>query len=153
MVSCLIHHIGMFLWVRLVVEELRNCFSDWDLEEKANSLPKGLDEAYVLFYPSYEVQYRFITSYGRILERIMKGSSVAIRILEWIACSYRPLRAYEILDGIAFKPGCTSLNSRTKVHRGVLNLCRPLIEDGPSDTLEFVHFSAKRYETLQKPME
>jgi hypothetical protein len=38
----------MFLWVRLVVEELRNCFSDWDLEEKANSLPKGLDEAYLL---------------------------------------------------------------------------------------------------------
>jgi hypothetical protein len=39
----------MFLWVRLVVEELRNCFSDLDLEEKANSLPKGLDKAYALF--------------------------------------------------------------------------------------------------------
>ena len=35
----------MFLWVRLVIEELRNCYSDGDLEEKANSLPKGLDEA------------------------------------------------------------------------------------------------------------
>jgi len=40
--------LGMFLWVRLVVEELKNCFSDWELESQANSLPKGLDEAYVL---------------------------------------------------------------------------------------------------------
>lgn len=77
---------------------------------------------------------------------IMKGSSIAIWILEWMACLYRPLRAYEILDSIAFKPGCTSLNARTKVYREVLNLCRPLIGDDLSDAFEFVHFSAKRYE-------
>jgi hypothetical protein len=72
------------------------------------------------------------------------GTSIAIRILEWMACSYRLLKGYEILDGIAFRPGCTSLNSRTKINREVLNLCRPLIEDGPLDTIDFVHFSAKR---------
>jgi hypothetical protein len=27
----------------------------------------------------------------------------------------------------------------------MLDLCRPLIEDGPSDTVEFVHFSAKEF--------
>ena len=43
---------GMFSWVRLVVEELRNCFSDLDLEGKVNRLPKGLDEAYVPFQPN-----------------------------------------------------------------------------------------------------
>lgn len=37
----------MFLWVRLVVEELRQCYNDTDLEEKAMSLPKGLEQAYV----------------------------------------------------------------------------------------------------------
>ena len=78
----------------------------------------------------------------------MKGSPIAIRILEWMACSYRPLRACENLDGIAFKPGSTSLNARAKVHRDVLDLCRPLIEDGPADTVDFVHFSAQRYEIL-----
>lgn len=36
----------MFLWVRLVVEELRYCYSDADLESTATSLPKGLKEAY-----------------------------------------------------------------------------------------------------------
>jgi hypothetical protein len=44
--------IGMFSWVRLVVEELRNCFSDLDLEGKFDRLPKGLDEAYVPFQPN-----------------------------------------------------------------------------------------------------
>jgi hypothetical protein len=36
---------GMFLWVRLVIDELRSCYSDWDLEATANSLPRGLKAA------------------------------------------------------------------------------------------------------------
>ncbi|TVY35124.1 Vegetative incompatibility protein [Lachnellula occidentalis] len=113
-----------------VMAELRYCFSDADLEKTATSLPKGLQKAY-----------------GRLLDRIINGSgrSDAIRILEWMACSYRPLKSYEILDGIAFQPGSTTLDEKTKMHKKVLDLCRPLIEDGPSNTLDFVHFSAKEY--------
>lgn len=69
--------------------------------------------------------------------------SIAIRILEWMACSYRPLKTKEILDGIVFRSGSTALNERTKLHIKVLDLCRPLIEDGPSSIVDFVHFSAK----------
>jgi hypothetical protein len=68
---------------------------------------------------------------------------MAIKILEWMACSFRTLKGYEILDGIAFRPGVTSLNSKTKIDKAVLDHCRPLIEDGPLNTVEFVHFSAK----------
>lgn len=39
---------GMFLWVHLVVEVLRSCYSDWDLEKSSKSLPKGLEAASVL---------------------------------------------------------------------------------------------------------
>ncbi|KAF8859961.1 PLU-1-domain-containing protein [Acephala macrosclerotiorum] len=122
---------GMFLWVRLVVEELRNCFSDWDLEDRANSLPRGLKAAY-----------------GRILKRIMDEhgtASHAIRVLQWMACCCRPLKIYEILDGITLRPTCPTLNCKTRIRKEVLDLCRPLIEDGPSETLDFVHFSAKEY--------
>ncbi|KAH6692826.1 hypothetical protein BKA61DRAFT_714437, partial [Leptodontidium sp. MPI-SDFR-AT-0119] len=125
---------GMFLWVRLVVDELRTCGSDWELEERAKSLPRGLKKAY-----------------GRILDRIMDEThsdyprSLAIRILEWIACSYRPLKIFELLDGIVFKVGCTQLNSRTKMRKSILDSCRPLIEEGHSNTIDFVHFSAKEY--------
>ena len=39
------HQVGMFLWVRLVVDELKYCYSDAALEETATSLPKGLKAA------------------------------------------------------------------------------------------------------------
>lgn len=76
-------------------------------------------------------------------EKSDHGRAIAIRILEWMACSKRTLKVYEILDGIALFPGCTTLTARTKMRKDVLDLCRPLIEDGPSNSVDFVHFSAK----------
>lgn len=60
-----------------------------------------------------------------------------------MSCSYRRLKIHEILDGVSIRSDRTSLDSNTKLPRRVLDLCRPLIEDGPSNTLIFVHFSAQ----------
>lgn len=68
---------------------------------------------------------------------------MAIRILGWMACAYRTLKIYELLDGIAFEASSTTLNSKTKIRKDILDLCRPLIEEGPGGTTDFVHFSAK----------
>ncbi|KAF7855285.1 uncharacterized protein EAF02_011544 [Botrytis sinoallii] len=125
---------GMFLWARLVLDELKFCYSDGALERTAMGLPKGLKAAY-----------------GRILDRIMDPSNpetakfMAIRILEWMACSYRVLKNYEILDGVALDRSNWTLTSKTKIGKRALDLCRPLIEEGPANTVEFVHFSAKEY--------
>ncbi|KAL3427321.1 NACHT domain-containing protein [Phlyctema vagabunda] len=143
---------GMFIWVRLVIEELRNCYTDADIEATALKIPKGLEKAY-----------------GRILSRIKNNQpnhilqSTAIRILEWMACSFRLLKSYEILDGIVFKlpttlddsithPACTVLDHKTKFQKEVLDLCRPLIEDGTANTIDFVHFSAKQF-ILEQPFQ
>jgi hypothetical protein len=69
--------------------------------------------------------------------------SLSIRILEWMSCSFRRLKIYEILDGVSIRPDRKSLDSNTKLPERVLDLCRPLIEDGPYNTLIFVHFSAQ----------
>ncbi|KAF7952570.1 uncharacterized protein EAE97_002067 [Botrytis byssoidea] len=125
---------GMFLWVRLVLDELKFCYSDEALERAVMSLPRGLKAAY-----------------GRILDRIMDPNNpetarfMAIRILEWMACSYRVLKNYEILDGVALDRSNRTLTSRTRIGKRALDLCRPLIEDGPANTVEFVHFSAREY--------
>ncbi|PQE30167.1 hypothetical protein CJF32_00003620 [Rutstroemia sp. NJR-2017a WRK4] len=125
---------GMFLWVRLVVHELKYCYSDVSLEETATRLPNGLKAAY-----------------GRIIDRIMDSSNpknareMALRILRWMACSCRILKSYEVLDGIALHASNTTLTPKTKIRKEVLNLCRPLIEEGPANTVDFVHFSAKEY--------
>lgn len=88
--------------------------------------------------------------YGRILKSIMTELSAhsrdkAIRILEWMACSCRTLKIWEIQDGIVFQPGCTILNETTKLAKSILELCKPIIEEGPGNTVDFVHFSAKEY--------
>jgi hypothetical protein len=71
------------------------------------------------------------------------GRSLAIRILEWMACSCRVLKTYELIDGITLSPNCTEINARTQMSKDVLELCMPLVEEGPGSTMSFVHFSAK----------
>jgi hypothetical protein len=68
---------------------------------------------------------------------------MAIRIMGWMACSYRILKSYELLDGIAFDASNTTLTPKTKIRKEILDLCRPMIEEGPAGTVDFVHFSAK----------
>jgi hypothetical protein len=67
----------------------------------------------------------------------------AIRILEWMACSFRPLKVHEIQDGIFFEPDNMELNQETKLHPSVIEVCKPIIQIGVNKTLAFVHFSAK----------
>jgi hypothetical protein len=79
----------------------------------------------------------------RIADQNSHQRAKAMKILEWIACSYRPLKTYEVQDGIFFEPGRTDLNENTKLSISVLDLCRPLVEEGPRHIVNFVHFSAK----------
>ena len=67
----------------------------------------------------------------------------AIRILEWLACSCRLVKMHEVQDGIVFCADNFVLNEETKLPRAVLELCKPLIEPGPKNTIDFVHYSAK----------
>jgi hypothetical protein len=39
--------LGMFLWVRLVMNGLENCTSEQELQDAVNTLPEGLDKACV----------------------------------------------------------------------------------------------------------
>ncbi|KAJ8067481.1 hypothetical protein OCU04_004825 [Sclerotinia nivalis] len=123
---------GMFLYVRLVLAELEGRFSVKQLFEATQSLPEGLDEAY-----------------GRILQRINNSNDfsrrTSVRILKWMACSYRKLKPFELQDGLAFYPGNTVLDDSTKLSIHVLDQCKPLIEQGPSGAIDFVHFSAREY--------
>lgn len=99
----------------------------------------------------YEYQSLTIARYGRILDRIMDPNNsrmakyMSIRILRGMACSYRTLKCYELLDDLAFNPINITLTAKTKIRKDILDLCRPLIEEGPGNTVDFVHFSAKEY--------
>lgn len=93
-------------------------------------------------------QHTNIYRYGRILDRGIyelseRESTWALRILEWLACSFRPLKLYEIQDGITFHINNNTLSDETKLKPGFVDICKPLIEEAPGNTIEFVHYSAK----------
>jgi hypothetical protein len=67
----------------------------------------------------------------------------ATRVLEWIATSYRPLRIYELQDGVSLRPGQMILDETTKVASSVIDVCRPLIQVGRDGLVNFVHFSVR----------
>ncbi|RFU29393.1 hypothetical protein B7463_g6916, partial [Scytalidium lignicola] len=123
---------GMFLWVRLVVSELQESLSLKELTEAVDGLPEGLHEAY-----------------QRLLDRIQKKHGENHRqkahfILHWIAGSFRTLKTYEVQNGVVLASEGT-LNDSNCLPRSIFDLCKPIIEEGPGNTIRFVHFSAKQY--------
>lgn len=89
-----------------------------------------------------------ICRYHRIFTKIEnqlddRGLDKTRRIFEWVAFGHRPLKSFEIQHGIAIRPGNERINDATKQSREVFNLCKPLLEDGPNNTIRFVHSSVK----------
>jgi hypothetical protein len=65
----------------------------------------------------------------------------ATRILEWIAFAKRPLKRAELLDAVSLHRGNSQLNEETRLWEQVIELCKPLVEDGPNETIVFIHFT------------
>ena len=122
--------IGMFLWVRLVLSMLLDQESTSDLREAVHRLPIGLESAY-----------------GRILDRIQaqmdeSQHAKAKTVLSWLAFAYRPLRSFELCDALVFSENRV-LDEQTKLGKGVLDICKPLIEEREGHIFALVHFSAR----------
>lgn len=66
-------------------------------------------------------------------------------ILGWLTFAYRPLRYWEICDGLVFSDERGDINEETKLGRGVLDICKPLIEDREGQLAGLVHFSAREF--------
>jgi hypothetical protein len=138
----------MFLWVHLVLTTIIDQESVQDLRRAVDRLPAGLPGVYErppeFVYPrAYSCRYENILtrirSYGDEHQRLR-----AERILGWLAFACRPLKAWEICDGLVFHEG-ENLNDETKLGAGVLDICKPLIEERESETIALVHFSAREY--------
>ena len=127
---------GMFLYVRLVTDMLKDHISECEFQDAINQLPEGLDEAY-----------------GRILSRIESLRPAQLRqrafsILYWVCAARRPILLYEVADGVVLHPRQTALNRRTRSsnpNRDIIEFCAPLLEMLKDGVLDLVHFSAKEY--------
>ena len=66
-------------------------------------------------------------------------------MLSWIASANRPLKTYEVVDGIVLCKDPHLLNESTKLTSQELDRCRPLIEVNDFGKVSFVHFTVKEY--------
>lgn len=127
---------GMFLWVRLMIEQLSQQTTHEEVEEALQDLPDGLNE-----------------TYGRILLRIQDEKQsrrvTAEKILTWVVCAIRPLTVTELATGLAIAPGEKTFNPRKRVinpRKIMLDLCAPLVElDESTQCLKIVHASVRDF--------
>ena len=81
-------HEGMFLWVKLMLKELKQCPSRPGVERILSDLPRGLDMVYL-----------------RILQRLdadctRESRDLCRKVLGWIVTALRPLSVKELRDAL-----------------------------------------------------
>ncbi|OWT42403.1 nacht and ankyrin domain protein [Pochonia chlamydosporia 170] len=136
---------GMFRWVACQLDALEKCLDYRTLQIALNSLPKTLDD-----------------TYSRILHGIpSEYKQNAVRILQFLTYSERPLRIEEVVDAIAVDTeGEQYFNPKHRMPdpREVACYCSSLVvvaskqghsgddDDKPME-LQLAHFSVKEYLT------
>jgi len=127
---------GMFLWVHLMVENLRSAISPHDIEEQLECLPTGLEGVY-----------------QRILDKLDSEVSnrrgVVKKVLLWACFSDPPLKWRELQHAFAIDDAELTFNSKKMPWKpAILELCAPLVEfHGPEQTLHLTHLSVKEFLT------
>ena len=133
-----------FRWAECQLNALQKCLNRPMLQKALASLPETLDDTYV-----------------RILCNIDKEhSQYALRILQWLVYSARPLQIEELVEVIAVDPDGDprfDAKNRLKEPRDILTICSSLVTTtvettvdhrGETTTKELVrlaHFSVKEY--------
>ncbi|KAH0545421.1 hypothetical protein FGG08_000562 [Glutinoglossum americanum] len=132
---------GMFRWVVCQLDSLRRCRHINGLREALKTLPKTLDATYD----------RILVSVGE------EDYQAAIGILQWLACSNRPLLLEEVAEAIAIDfsdPPRFDLGRRLREPREVLEICSSLVTVSrvfwigrgvEVELLRLAHFSVKEY--------
>ncbi|KAF2138225.1 uncharacterized protein K452DRAFT_90147 [Aplosporella prunicola CBS 121167] len=123
---------GMFMYARLVCDNLE-LQTDLDaIKEEAANLPSGLNEAY-----------------GRIMVRIQQDlrpqeRREAKQILEWVGCSLSPVSENEIKLALLVSRGGDLSKGPRGIFTNIFQRCGPIIET-VNGFIQFVHFSAREY--------
>ncbi|KAK0716576.1 hypothetical protein B0T21DRAFT_296583 [Apiosordaria backusii] len=126
---------GMFLFATLMFLHLEPLPLQ-ELASELRQIPQGLDEVY-----------------ERVMQNLLSQNDFRqkdrLSLLGWLACARRPLKWYEVRGAAAIDLDGQTVNydqliPRTLKH-GHRDLCGPLVEQGPDDTLQFIHPTAREY--------
>lgn len=132
---------GMFIWARLMIQELETRDSDEAVEEALKSLPQGLSELYD----------RILDSIAQNFERNKGTRDLGCFVLCWAIYSSRPLTLTELSEARCIVPGQSSPSLKKKprslvsFRRLVEATCSPLVEVHDDGLVQLAHHSTKEY--------
>jgi hypothetical protein len=86
--------------------------------------------------------------YGFILDRIRsrldeQQQLQAQIILGWLTFACRYMKVWEVCSAIVFHDKAGALSDESQLHKGILDICKPLIEVRGGDVVALVHASAR----------
>ncbi|ETS82746.1 hypothetical protein PFICI_04622 [Pestalotiopsis fici W106-1] len=130
---------GMFLWVNLVMNLLKMSKSPQELRQQIFSLPTSLAEIYqkILSNICHQLQANAIPD--------------VMRIFAWLKChkGQQPMLKCEVRLAMALDGSTRKITRDSLPWANATDICKPLIEDGPDNTLVFVHSTVPQYYTQQ----
>ena len=132
---------GMFLWVKLMIDDLRKSATQFEVMERLRNLPRGLERAYRLLFL-------------RLVEKLDDLELVRARkVLALTIASCRALRVDELRHAYALDSGSGSTFEEhlfLQPDRGILDVCGDLI-NVRGGLVQLIHTSVKEF--LTRPEE
>ncbi|KFA45549.1 hypothetical protein S40293_06563 [Stachybotrys chartarum IBT 40293] len=121
---------GNFLWASVVLKELTQCYTEESIEEVLGALPNDMTNLYARMERN-------------LIQSTRKSNSPLIRaLLEWCACSQRPLTMQELSE--ALRPDFPGIIDFKKT---VKTACGQFLDVDEDGKVSFVHYTAQQYFT------
>ncbi|KAH0564926.1 hypothetical protein GP486_001681 [Trichoglossum hirsutum] len=131
---------GMFLWVRLILEELESTHSIEEMELALKSLPTDLDGVYA----------KILKNLSNALKQSQK--EFCHKILVWLFCACRPLSTEELYEAMKSEYAKEGFLYTAETISGAIRAaCGPLVVFRV-DSIRLVHFSLKEF-LMKSPAE
>ncbi|KAK8100003.1 hypothetical protein PG999_010377 [Apiospora kogelbergensis] len=125
----------MYLWVHLILDLVGNASSLLDLQQQVDELPSTLKEVY-----------------ARILNNVKSRCSIndfskIRRLFAWLMCNRgkQPLSRPVARLGMFLDSSCTTISRETNTFVNATDICKPFIEEGPGNSLVFVHSTVPQF--------
>ncbi|KAL8836249.1 MAG: hypothetical protein Q9170_002993 [Blastenia crenularia] len=119
---------GLFLYARLMMDELLHNIRFKSIEKLLKDLPIGMDDMYTNLLEEHAVR----SGVSRDLQ---------IEILHWITHASRPLRLLEVAGIIQSVPLGKGLCGIQEIKTTIRSACGPLLTILPDETLQVIHHS------------
>ena len=126
---------GMFLWIRLVLEQLDDLATFKEVQEHIERTPSNVSAIYRTILEGFLKLPQFQQT------RIM-------RVLRWTVASRRPLHIREVSDAIVLKASSSRILAEDRILQieRVLHQCDPLLHVNPdTHTVHLCHYSLKEF--------